>query len=129
MKLRCLFLLGAAFLALNSGSVNAYVWWTPHGYPVWWRGGQTCTNEYIPYFAKHPPVYYSRPVARPYGYYPYAYPPAAHASWTIPTSPLLVKNHYMALEAKGSDHKASSPTPLRIVNPFARESDQPLDAP
>lgn len=27
-----------------------------------------------PYFSLHPPVYYSQPVARSYGYSPYAYP-------------------------------------------------------
>ncbi len=29
----------------------------------------------IPYYALYPPVYYSYPVARPYGYSPFAYPP------------------------------------------------------
>ena len=28
----------------------------------------------LPHFAQFPPVYYSHPVARPYGYSPYAYP-------------------------------------------------------
>lgn len=31
--------------------------------------------EQLPYFSVHPPVYYSQPVARTYGYSPYAYPP------------------------------------------------------
>ena len=29
----------------------------------------------IPYYALYPPVYYSYPVARPYGFSPFAYPP------------------------------------------------------
>ena len=29
----------------------------------------------VPYFAAHPPVYYSYPVPRTYGYSPFAYPP------------------------------------------------------
>ncbi len=29
----------------------------------------------VPYFALHPPVYYSYPVPRTYGYSPFAYPP------------------------------------------------------
>ncbi len=29
----------------------------------------------IPYFSLHPPVYYSYPIARTYGYSPFAYPP------------------------------------------------------
>ena len=32
-------------------------------------------NYRIPYYALYPPVYYSYPVARPYGYSPFAYPP------------------------------------------------------
>jgi hypothetical protein len=37
-----------------------------YGFPGDWRR--------IPFFALHPPVYYSYPVARPYGYSPFAYP-------------------------------------------------------
>ena len=32
-------------------------------------------QDSIPYFALYPPVYYSHPVARPYGFSPFAYPP------------------------------------------------------
>src|SRR5262245_53868287 len=31
-------------------------------------------REHIPYFALHPPVYYSYPLPRTYGYSPFAYP-------------------------------------------------------
>jgi hypothetical protein len=44
-----------------------------------WYGPYYGFNLYgmddVPYFAKNPPVYYSRPVARPYGFSPYAYLP------------------------------------------------------
>src|ERR1700742_789907 len=30
----------------------------------------------VPYYALHPPVYYSYPVPRTYGYSPFAYPPS-----------------------------------------------------
>ena len=32
-------------------------------------------QQRIPYYALYPPVYYSYPVARTYGYSPFAYPP------------------------------------------------------
>jgi len=51
--------------------------------------------EKRPYFALNPPVYYSQPVARPYGYSPYALPPGA-----LPVEPQI------------------SETPAAIVNPF-----------
>ena len=31
--------------------------------------------DYIPYYSRHPPVYYSYPVPRTYGWSPFAYPP------------------------------------------------------
>ena len=33
------------------------------------------SQQELPFYAKFPPVYYSYPVARPYGYSPFAYPP------------------------------------------------------
>ncbi len=51
--------------------------------------------EKRPYFALNPPVYYSQPVARPYGYSPYALPPGVQ-----PAEPRIVE------------------TPAAIVNPF-----------
>jgi hypothetical protein len=48
----------------------------------------------LPYFALHPPVYYSYPVPRTYGYSPFAYPP-----------------HVMTPEFAGA------PQPLEIINP------------
>ncbi|HEX4000056.1 MAG TPA: hypothetical protein VHX65_16000 [Pirellulales bacterium] len=50
----------------------------------------------IPYFAAHPPVYYSYPIARPYGDSPFPYPPGLF----IPA--------------------ASEGGPQTIVNPFAQ---------
>lgn len=55
----------------------------------------------IPYFAKHPPVYYSRPVARPYGFSPYAYLPYV----VTPSAPVV----HRAPEAKF------------ITNPYLQE--------
>lgn len=42
------------------------------GFAPWYTG---YTREHIPYYAMHPPVYYSYPVPRPYGWSPWAYPP------------------------------------------------------
>jgi hypothetical protein len=69
--------------------------------------------DYIPYFAKHPPVYYSRPVARTYGYSPWAYPP------TVMTPELMVVNPYVPQSTRtGARADQVSKGPKTIVNPF-----------
>jgi hypothetical protein len=42
------------------------------GFAPWYTG---YSREYIPYYSMHPPVYYSYPVPRAYGWSPWAYPP------------------------------------------------------
>jgi hypothetical protein len=42
------------------------------GFSPWYMG---YSREYVPYYAMHPPVYYSYPVPRAYGWSPWAYPP------------------------------------------------------
>jgi hypothetical protein len=72
---------GMAAALAGAGSAHA-------GYPYAWPNelgptayGVTGTMYGLglvpvpPYFALHPPVYYSCPVPRSYGYSPYAYPP------------------------------------------------------
>ena len=53
------------------------------------------SQDRIPYFAQHPPVYYSYVVPRPYGYSPYAYP----GTVMTPERPAVVK-------------------PVMLINPF-----------
>lgn len=55
-------------------------------------------QDRLPYFALHPPVYYSKPVPRTFGYSPFAYP-----GWT-PT-PALPQAY----------------EPVTIVNPYVNE--------
>lgn len=49
-----------------------------------------------PYFALHPPVYYSAPVARTYGYSPHAYPGSVRtpdAPAAMPAAKMLKNQH------------------------------------
>ena len=62
-----------------------------------------------PYFAVHPPVYYSYPVATPYGYSPFPNPPG------------VVMCQGAAADAQTSQTTHSSP--LRIANPFVPQTD------
>ncbi len=73
-----------------------------------------------PYFALHPPVYYSRPVARTYGYGPWAYPPQIMTPDLPAPTPKVIQNKFVpppkAVEKAGEDKTAA--VPLRILNPF-----------
>jgi hypothetical protein len=82
----------------------------------------------LPYFALHPPVYYSEPVPRTYGYSPFAYPPGTMTPEIMSEpQPVTINNPYVpatkpaSAEIKPSDRSASTstaPQPLVIMNPF-----------
>ena len=83
----------------------------------------------LPYFALHPPVYYSEPVPRTYGYSPFAYPPGTMTPDIVgEAQPVTINNPYVPMttpakaDVKPSDRSASviqAPEPLVIVNPYA----------
>jgi hypothetical protein len=82
----------------------------------------------LPYFALHPPVYYSEPVPRTYGYSPFAYPPEVMTpEIACAAQPVTINNPYVPATKPGStnvkspDRSAavnSAPEPLVIINPF-----------
>jgi hypothetical protein len=81
----------------------------------------------VPYFALHPPVYYSYPVPRTYGYSPFAYPPGVMTPDVAYCEPLEIINpHVENTDAKPTatsktDRSAATrqvPEPLVVINPF-----------
>jgi hypothetical protein len=80
----------------------------------------------LPYFALHPPVYYSYPVPRTYGYSPFAYGPEIMTPDVVEeTKPVTIDNPYVplkkAVDAKTTDRSVSTesmPEPLVITNPY-----------
>jgi hypothetical protein len=81
----------------------------------------------VPYFALHPPVYYSYPVPRTYGYSPFAYPPGVMTPDVAYAEPLEIINpHVENTDAKPTastktDRSAATrqiPEPLVVINPF-----------
>ncbi len=130
MNLRCLFLLGATLSVLAPGNADACDW-AGRGYLTGWCGWAISPRDYsaehIPYFAKHPPVYYSYPAPRPYGYSPYAYPPIMTFREVVAVRPVLVRNGYVTGEP--TLRKAEKSAPLRIINPFAQDAADPMPVP
>ena len=79
-------------------------------------------REYIPYYAQYPPVYYSYPVARPYGFSPYAYPPGIPTPEKHARQPVTTQNPYVPGSADyGASAQKEPKAPLRIINPFVKQ--------
>jgi hypothetical protein len=83
----------------------------------------------VPYFAAHPPVYYSYPVPRTYGYSPFAYPPNVMTPDVMieDSQPVEIINPYVPstqTSATSTDQSAAAspknrqPEPLVIINPY-----------
>lgn len=100
------------------------------------------TERRVPYFAAHPPVYYSQPVPRTYGYSPFAYTPDTRTPDVVPvaSTPVTIANPYVrssnnapatnapkqrtakSRTISNSEKKAPAATgPLMIVNPFVTQ--------
>ncbi len=94
--------------------------------------GNTGYMDRIPYYALYPPVYYSYPVARTYGYSPFAYPPGTMTPEVRPQvkaaeyiNPFVPKEASPVLDR--STRVAKPRNPVRVaktyINPFV---DNPL---
>ena len=87
-------------------------------------------SQNVPHFAAFPPVYYSAPMPRTYGYSPFAYPPGTRTP-DLPVPVMAAKeilNPFFKSsnttekkaveEADKVTQRNSEPTPLVIANPF-----------
>ena len=99
------------------------------GFGYGWGIGQlynTLENR-VPYFAAHPPVYYSYPVPRTYGHSPFAYPPHFRTPEVVAEPTVLeISNPYVTpkhegVEAERSVQTPSAPVPLVIHNPYVNQ--------
>jgi hypothetical protein len=94
----------------------------------------------VPYYAAFPPVYYSMPVPRAYGYSPFAYLPDVQTpEATVAAQPLEVPNPYVqpapqeeSESAAGSAAANDQTTqtrrvapPLTVLNPFVPSAGAP----
>jgi hypothetical protein len=111
--------------AFSSGSAQAQVW---NGYSGGWYGGlpySVYSMDAVPYYALHPPVYYSHIVPRPYGYSPYAYPPYVMTPESTPnTGPQVMINPHVTTPAKSekNDNRVAQTEPKTILNPYVTSS-------
>jgi len=98
-------------------------WYGAAGLGAYYANPYSPSDRRVPYFAEHPPVYYSYPVARTYGYSPYASPP----TYTVPevrAEPVIIENPHVKakptstkVEDRAADHRRPV-EPLVIYNPY-----------
>jgi hypothetical protein len=110
-----------------------------YGYGAWDVGRlYEVLADNVPYYAAFPPVYYSLPVPRSYGYSPFAYPPGVMTPEVVVSDPLAIENPYFsgtsgtaaagdARPAKeaSADQTTAAPVkaqPAVIVNPYVERA-------
>jgi hypothetical protein len=116
-------------LPLAASAQGPFGYWG-YGWVDGYGQGRVTSNDNIPYFAAHPPVYYSHEIIRrPMGPSPFAYPgyympvqaevqviaPAAPAA----EEPVVVDNAYFAEKHFGQKSAAAQ---VSFVQPLSREA-------
>ena len=113
-----------------------------YGWGAWDIGRlYSVLSQNVPYYAAFPPVYYSVPVPRTYGYSPFAYPPGVMTPEVVMSEPLSITNPYFSDASSSAatkpaeapvDRTTSAPArtpangssgPLVIINPFVTGGD------
>lgn len=124
----CLFVVVAALWWASSGEANAQVGGSPAFLGYGFFGNSLYGSmgwQTPPYFALFPPVYYSYPVPRPYGYSPFAYPPGyVTPAIELPQAKQIINPFVPRKEtAPVSDRTAAAPKV--IMNPFVAQRSPP----
>lgn len=152
-KVLAVFGLAVAFAAGSALSAQAQFPCYGGGWANGWGYGgyNVYTNsDRIPFYAMHPPVYYSYPVPRPYGYSPFAYPPGTMTPEVlgdvagsvitnpyvspekiVPPAPAAKPQELPGLKAKETSHTAATGDHLKRIkvvhNPFVTPENQPSE--
>ena len=116
-----------ALLAVESRSAQAQGvggGWGGGGYAAFYgfNGGAGPYNLYdnervVPHFMLYPPVYYSIPVPRTYGWSPFAYPPGMMTPEIAP-QPLRIDNSQAPQKTSAATSDRVAKAPLAIDNPY-----------
>jgi hypothetical protein len=86
-------------------------------------GGINNSSDHIPFYALYPPVYYSFPVARPYGYSPFAYPPGTPTPDVAP-EPVTYTNPFVKPDpdARPVAERVAADGSRTYYNPFVQQA-------
>lgn len=141
-------LLVGGFSSITAETTQAQLGWGGYrhafaggfgGYGGYGFGASPYTSGRVPvppYFALHPPVYYSVPVARTYGHSPFAYPGFYRTPEVAAPAcePLSMTNPHVAPSANEPPTEAEVPgdddfavRPLVIENPYVLDNPVQID--
>lgn len=124
---RQLLLLMVLVAAFGAGAAPAARACDGHGFDCGYGWLYQSLQYNVPYFAAYPPVYYSYPVPRTYGYSPFAYPPGVMTPEIVgEPQPLEIINPHVPQKNETpardvSDRSVDAgrePEPLVILNPY-----------
>jgi hypothetical protein len=107
-----------------------------------WGGGYGINFPYglygnrvndVPYFSMFPPVYYSLPIPRTYGWSPFAYPPGTMTPEIEPSAPQDLINPYVPQPSDGKKEGKPQATAARtasyhpsvpqvLINPYVNQT-------
>jgi hypothetical protein len=126
MKTKLIFCCFLCLICCNAALAGYYDFcnpWSNYGYGGYYQPGYS--QDYAPYFALHPPVYYSYRIARTYGDSPFPYPPGFTAlqAYSSSDQPQIIKNQHDEDANPSNDQQYQSRMPLRIRNPFVEQSE------
>lgn len=107
-------------LAVGAGPAQAQVFAPSYGFAGGTGPYNMYTQDQPPFYAMYPPVYYSRPLSRTYGFSPFAYPPGYSTPQNYFTSPqgLQTSALYDTNAPPQMATTVAQATPLVIENPF-----------
>jgi hypothetical protein len=119
-----------------AGSSKAEQYFGPAygGFGSGWCGGGWSYGlgyrEELPHFALYPPVYYSLPVPRTYGYSPFAYPPGVMTPEIVEDKSETIINPHVPNSGGSQPESSDQPTGLRVTsnvrvihNPYVTPTD------
>ncbi|HEX4145370.1 MAG TPA: hypothetical protein VHY91_17835 [Pirellulales bacterium] len=118
-------ILGAGLIGCvgaGASSAQAQIFAPSYGF----AGGTGPYNLYIqdtpPFYAMYPPVYYSQPMSRAYGWSPFAYPPGVATPQNQISAPMGVQTSAVYdSNATPAPAEAFAQAPLTIENPYVRQ--------
>jgi len=139
MNLQRILLLAAVLTATatsaNQASAQFAGYGGGYGFGAWDVGRlYEVLADNVPYYSAFPPVYYSYPVPRTYGYSPFAYPPGVMTPDVEMCQPQEIINPYMEGDAEEVDPAAEPASvdkttsnaklsqPLVIINPYVTDA-------
>ena len=123
---------GSAVASSANAQCAAYGGFGGYGFGYWDIGRlYSVLADNVPYHAAFPPVYYSYPVPRTYGFSPFAYPPGVMTPEVEAPGPEVIENPYVQPKLEEVEPKPApadettgierEPEPLVILNPYVTD--------